>query len=216
MRYAIAALAAALALVGASPLAPACPPEKAAALVDDAYLRFLHRLPDPAGRDNYIRHLRCGMSVARFHAEILGGPEYYELRGGTPPAFVAGLYEDILGRAPSAEEIDGWLTPRYLRQPRNRLAEDFLRSARRELAGRPPIVLQGAPPDPALAGLTPAVPGVPPPDGPAVSPHLLGSPLPGSGPSVPEPLTASQSTRSRQPVRPLAQLLQRNRPSPRP
>jgi hypothetical protein len=69
--------------------------------VDGMYLDYLNRNADAAGREYWVNQLAAGMSPEGVAAGLLGSDEY-SLLHATNEAFVAALYQDILGRAADA------------------------------------------------------------------------------------------------------------------
>src|SRR4051812_16227050 len=106
MRHTIAFIAAALLAVSFVTPAPA------QVIYDDAnsiaamYQRYLGRNPDATGLQGWVQEARRGRNI---QAVILGSDEYYLRRGSTPQGFITGLYVDVLGRVPAANEVQGWL-----------------------------------------------------------------------------------------------------------
>jgi len=88
------------------------------------YQRFLGRQPDPyAG--GWVTALQSGQNPEQVLAGILGSQEYYLRTGGTPRAFVNGLYADLAGRAPTPQEESYWTRQVHSRS-REDVAYDFL------------------------------------------------------------------------------------------
>jgi hypothetical protein len=107
-------------------------------LVQSWYQRYLRRSIDMSGLQSWVSMLRQGASHDDVKSAILGSPEYYQLQGNRPDAFVAGLYADVLGRTPDRGEMALWLNRlNQLRNNRQRLAADFLVAAHGELHRRP-------------------------------------------------------------------------------
>lgn len=80
-------------------------PEYRAMLVQSLYTSFLHRPATPAEVAALVAALAAGATDEDIAATILGSPEYFSTRGGnTNAGFVAALYQDLLGRPPSAAE----------------------------------------------------------------------------------------------------------------
>ncbi len=75
--------------------------EARARQVDGAYQRVLKRGADPSGLQTYVARLHGGWSWATLDANLFASDEYRATRP-TAEAFVTGLYEDVLGRAPDA------------------------------------------------------------------------------------------------------------------
>ena len=76
--------------------------------VDSWYRQFLGRLPDP-GAGVWVLALVNGRPAADVLGDILASREFFTLAGGTNPGFVALLYQDQLGRAPTLAESFFWL-----------------------------------------------------------------------------------------------------------
>ncbi len=68
------------------------------------YFQLLGRLPTPSESSRLASVLRTG-GLRRGLALVLAGPGYYQSRGGgTSQGFVTALYQDAVGRAPTAAE----------------------------------------------------------------------------------------------------------------
>jgi fibronectin type 3 domain-containing protein len=78
--------------------------------VIQAYQQYLKRLPDGPGLDFWVGNMLAGVySDERVESFFLGSQEYIANHGGTGPAWVTGMYQDLLGRTPSAAEVQGWV-----------------------------------------------------------------------------------------------------------
>jgi hypothetical protein len=74
--------------------------------INDLYLRFLHRSADAQGMTGWTNYLRDHHTNLELAAQLLASPEYYQTRaGGTDAGFLNALYEDILCRPISADDI---------------------------------------------------------------------------------------------------------------
>ena len=94
------------------------------------YRKFLGREVDPSGIDRYVGLLRQGASALDCQAELLGSDEYYQRQGSNLNGFVAGLYGDVLGRAPTSRDLRSWQnTFNRLGGNRQILARQFLGQA---------------------------------------------------------------------------------------
>lgn len=124
-------LAAALVLVSALP-ASAQPPGRftpgalrdAAFTVRGWYERFLGRQPD-ANAVVWIQALRQGQDPNTVLSSILGSDEYYNRTGGSPAAFVRGLYRDLVNRPPTPREEAYWVRQIYF-QARSDIAYSII------------------------------------------------------------------------------------------
>src|SRR5207302_8186348 len=77
--------------------------------VDRLYQTFLHRGADPASRANWVNALLAGASEMDVARGLLASAEFQTAHADND-AYLANLYVDVLGRAPSAAEIAGWST----------------------------------------------------------------------------------------------------------
>jgi len=75
--------------------------------VDQFYQEFLHRASDPAGRAYWINLFLSGAGEADVAAGFLATGEYQALHQ-SDAAFVAGLYQDVLGRTSDATGLAFW------------------------------------------------------------------------------------------------------------
>ena len=76
------------------------------AQVNDLYLRFLDRPADPAGLAGWSNYLRDHDNID-LAALLIASDEYYQVQGGgTNAGFLNAVYEDVLCRQISADEID--------------------------------------------------------------------------------------------------------------
>ena len=78
-------------------------------LVNKLYVQYLKRVADPGGLMAWTGMLANGGTIEQVIDGLVSSPEYIALNGGTPSGFVAGLYQDILGRTGSAMEVQGWV-----------------------------------------------------------------------------------------------------------
>ncbi|HEX6492092.1 MAG TPA: DUF4214 domain-containing protein, partial [Candidatus Dormibacteraeota bacterium] len=78
--------------------------------VDAAWQQLIGHAPDPAGRAYWVSALGNGAYDETLLAELASTSTYYAGHGGgTDRGFITALYRDILGRAPLAAELNGWL-----------------------------------------------------------------------------------------------------------
>jgi hypothetical protein len=82
-------------------------PEHRGIEVDQLYVLILHRPSDPGGRAIWVAQLVGGMSENQIAIQFLVSPEYTASHSSIP-AFVTGLYSDILGRAADAQGFSLW------------------------------------------------------------------------------------------------------------
>jgi hypothetical protein len=88
---------------------------------------------------DFLGRLRRGARPEEVQAAMMGSDEYFKLHGSRPRAFIAAMYVDVLGRAPSRSEVNVWMTTlERFGGSRERTALEFLNVARQELARRQP------------------------------------------------------------------------------
>lgn len=83
-------------------------PEYDSDVVALIYEHDLGRVPDPSA-SGWVTDLENGASIESVTANILASQEFYARWGSTYQGFITGLYEDVLGRLPSATELAGWV-----------------------------------------------------------------------------------------------------------
>jgi Ig-like domain CHU_C associated len=74
------------------------------ALINSYYQRFLRRAASGSEASFWLPMLTAGFSNEDVAAQILGSPEYFTLAGGTNAGFLTRLFQDVLGRDPSAAD----------------------------------------------------------------------------------------------------------------
>ena len=122
--------------------------EWVSALVTGYYRSTLDRAPDAAGLAHWTTAIQRGMTAARAAAHFYGSPEYFARSGGTPRAWVADLYEEILDRAPDAAGLSHWAAMVGRGVPRDQIAASFYGSVetrRARVAGLYEQLLDRAP-----------------------------------------------------------------------
>jgi len=77
--------------------------------VTAAYQQYLGRQPDANGLAYWVNQMQQGLSDERLEAGFIGSPEYIADHGGAGANWVQGLYQDLLGRAPAADEVAYWV-----------------------------------------------------------------------------------------------------------
>ncbi|HVS43907.1 MAG TPA: DUF4214 domain-containing protein [Candidatus Dormibacteraeota bacterium] len=78
--------------------------------IDADYQLLIGHAADPAGRAYWVGALSGGAYDETILAELASTSTYYSGHGGgTDKGFVTALYKDLLGRAPAAAELNGWL-----------------------------------------------------------------------------------------------------------
>jgi hypothetical protein len=78
--------------------------------VRDLYFTLLDRDADPTGLGHFVGLLEQGGTLSQVRARILGSPEFLARAGGTDAAFLASLYQAVLGRAVDPSGAGTWGT----------------------------------------------------------------------------------------------------------
>ena len=88
---------------------------------EQAYLGVLGRMPEQAGRDNWLTAMRNGqLSPEDVYAVFLSTDEmYYVQGGGTNAGYVTTLYQRLLGRSPEPAGLQAWVSMLDQGQPRS-------------------------------------------------------------------------------------------------
>jgi Domain of unknown function (DUF4214) len=106
----MAAMAASLAFVPAARAQDIADPND---IVYHWYRAYFDRTPDPSGASYWADQLSRGKDPNTVLAALLGSDEYFERAGSRPDGFVGKLFVDLLGRAPTAGEVDRWVRRLY-------------------------------------------------------------------------------------------------------
>jgi len=77
------------------------------------YQTFFHRAPDAPGLQGWVNLLRNGtLNISQIAQGFVGSTEFAAIYGSSipnPTAFVTALYQNVLGRAPDAPGLSGWV-----------------------------------------------------------------------------------------------------------
>ncbi|HXH37234.1 MAG TPA: DUF4214 domain-containing protein, partial [Thermoanaerobaculia bacterium] len=73
-------------------------------LLTTFYATFLHRVPSAAEISFWLPAFTAGLTDEQIEAQITGSPEYFALAGATNAAWISRIFNDVLGRVPSAAE----------------------------------------------------------------------------------------------------------------
>jgi hypothetical protein len=93
------------------------------------YNRYLDRNPDPTGEQNWVSFVLAGGTFEEVAEGLVSSQEYFQDHGSTNQGYVTGLYNDVLGRAPSAAELNAWVVALDSGSAtRSQVAVDFLTS----------------------------------------------------------------------------------------
>jgi len=97
--------------------------------VRSIYGDYLHRPPSGSELTYFSGLLQYGASSEQVQASILGSNEYFRERGGgTNPAFVTALFQDVLGRAADPQAISMFTQQLGAGTPRTSIAQQVLTS----------------------------------------------------------------------------------------
>lgn len=78
------------------------------AIVSRAYEQYVGREADEPGLDYWIGRMQAGLTEEQLDAAFIGSPEYVRDHGGSDPAWVTGMYHDLLDRSPDAQGLQYW------------------------------------------------------------------------------------------------------------
>ena len=116
-------------------------------LIRGSYAQYLGRSADAQGLASWLDAMRRGLTIQHMEAGFVASPEYYLQSGSTDAGWVRRLYQDVLGRTPSAAEVRHWQRELAAGAGRDRVATGFLLSTEhlttvvdghyRALLGRP-------------------------------------------------------------------------------
>jgi hypothetical protein len=96
--------------------------------VNQFYSAYLHRTPGAAEQAGWVNAFLAGATEEQVQAAILTSPEY-QAGHASDDAFVAGLYQDVLGRSADITGEAGWVQALENGLSRTQLALDFLQGA---------------------------------------------------------------------------------------
>ncbi|QVL30723.1 DUF4214 domain-containing protein [Telmatocola sphagniphila] len=97
-----------------------------------AYQKYLGRSPDKSGLANWISQMQHGLTDEQLEANFIGSPEYIANHGGAGAGWIKGMYVDLLGRSPSASEVQGWVNQLNAGVSTTQIAYGFAASQERE------------------------------------------------------------------------------------
>jgi hypothetical protein len=107
-------------------------PENYANFITGAYRQYLGRTPDTAGLTSWVNAMQGGLSDEQLEASFIGSAEYIRDHGGTGPAWVNGMYHDLLGRNADAAGLNHWVQALQAGAAPDLVAYGFAASAERE------------------------------------------------------------------------------------
>lgn len=73
-------------------------------LINTYFSTFLHRAPSTAEVSFWLPAFASGLTDEQIEAQIVASPEYFALSGGTNTGWINRVFNDVLGRAPSASD----------------------------------------------------------------------------------------------------------------
>ncbi len=73
-------------------------------LMTSFYATFLHRTPSAAELSFWLPAFAANLSDEQIEAQLVASPEYFALSGGTNAGWITRIFNDVLGRTPSAAE----------------------------------------------------------------------------------------------------------------
>jgi hypothetical protein len=103
-----------------------------ATFVASAYEHYLGRATDAGGLNYWVAQMQLGTTDEQLEAELLASPEYAALHGGTDASWIAGMYQDLLGRTVDVPGMSYWLTQLQAGESRYEIALGIARSPERE------------------------------------------------------------------------------------
>jgi uncharacterized delta-60 repeat protein len=108
-------------------------PEHYTKFVTSAYAQYLKRAPDAPGLAAWVGGMQAGLlSDEQVEAGFLGSAEYLANHGGAGQSWISSMYQDLLGRTPSAAEVSTWLSVLASGVPTSAIALGFTASPERE------------------------------------------------------------------------------------
>src|SRR5579871_65570 len=97
-------------------------------LLRSDYQTFLGRDADPAGLASWLQKMQAGMTEQQILAAFVSSAEYFADHGGNGSAYIAGLYEDVLGRAADQPGLAYWTKQLETGLSRSVIANAFVHS----------------------------------------------------------------------------------------
>jgi len=79
-------------------------------LLTGFYSTFLRRIPSAAEIGFWLPAFAASLTDEQIEAQIVGSPEYFALAGSSNTGWIARVFNDVLGRAPSAPETSTYLS----------------------------------------------------------------------------------------------------------
>jgi streptogramin lyase len=83
--------------------------ENYANFITGCYQHYLGRSPGANEIPPWVSLMRHGLSDEQVEADFISAPEYIQDHGGLGAGWVESMYQDLLGRTPAPQEVNGWL-----------------------------------------------------------------------------------------------------------
>jgi len=99
-----------------------------AKLLRNDYQTLLNRDADPAGLAAWLQKMRSGVPEQQILTAFVSSGEYFAIKGGNNSAYIAALYEDVLGRAADQPGLTYWSKQLQSGARRGTIAAAFVRS----------------------------------------------------------------------------------------
>jgi hypothetical protein len=96
------------------------------------YSNLLGRAPDASGFNYWLGQLESGVSPEAVEAGIASSPEYIQNHGNDQVAWLDGIYQNLLGRAPDIDGIDHWMANLAAGEDAGSVASEIATSVERE------------------------------------------------------------------------------------
>jgi hypothetical protein len=100
--------------------------------VTAAYQRYLGRTPAASEVNGWVGIMQHGLTDEQLEAGFIGSPEYIANHGGAGAGWVRGMYQDLLGRTPSDDEVNAWVNHLNQGETTQAVAYGFAASFERE------------------------------------------------------------------------------------
>ena len=126
--------------------ATTCPAQvyNSADYVRSLYNKYLNREPSSNELTQWVWAFQKGTTLADAQVAFLSSDDYFARHARNPNSWVAGLYAEILNRAPSQAEVSAWVNNlNAYRGDRQRLVREFLKASQQELTQRKPLPASG-------------------------------------------------------------------------
>jgi uncharacterized protein YkwD len=100
--------------------------------INSAYQNYLKRNPSSSELTYWAGQMTQGMSDEQVEASFIGSSEYIADHGGSNSAWIAAMYQDLLGRTAAQSEINVWMQKMANGESATQVALGFSTSPERE------------------------------------------------------------------------------------